>query len=578
LTVTGQGPYDGVDDTLVGIVNDSAKPVTSVALSSDSDIFGFDGDGIDTYGAPGNSHDTTGYGGPDAYFTNINAFQTTGTVNFVTPLPADGGTTYFGLENAVSDATSCQDAINGSVKDATDGPNIYATFTPNNGLTIQQAAQLCGLQNFDWSQQVTQLPDPSPFFAINAGGALIPNGTSPVRLTSLNVPFYDPPQGGGYTYYRNNNYPFYYNVTTQLPGFQVGGTTMTFQDEPKNPCLPGGAGVHTDLCAGGEAPAGSHESFATQLAGVNSDGSATDLGIGFTWTSNYNGTTGQASLAVGNRTGRAVGTGGAVGTGTGGVTITSVEPDTTYSYDGIAVTGINGAPSGPAASRLVYSGAQALPEGARDTLSAQLTTIDSAPIQGHLVRLTLGAGRKARSCTGVSDKSGTASCEVYVRQPLGPTAVTAAFAGNTSYLASGATGKVIVFAYTRHGTFVVGNESAGDLLPGPSVTFWGPQWAQRNQLSGGSAPTAFDGFEESVAPPECSALHKWSARPSAMRGPWRQRLHVPAYTAVIVSSSITAHRWFISGNMVDVVIVAVTPRHGFSRFSPRTGTIVAALC
>ena len=46
-------PYDTVDDTLVGIVNNTAKPVYAVQLSGEStgtDLFGFDGDGICTYG------------------------------------------------------------------------------------------------------------------------------------------------------------------------------------------------------------------------------------------------------------------------------------------------------------------------------------------------------------------------------------------------------------------------------------------------------------------------------------------------------------------------------------------------
>ncbi len=102
ITTTGQGPYEGADDTLVGVVNNSTVPIKSLVLLSQFNIFGFDGDGINIYGAPGNAMDNTGYGGPNAYFTNINAATTMGTVNFIVPVAPKGGTTYFSLENALN--------------------------------------------------------------------------------------------------------------------------------------------------------------------------------------------------------------------------------------------------------------------------------------------------------------------------------------------------------------------------------------------------------------------------------------------------------------------------------------------
>ncbi len=41
-----EGPYDGSDDTLVGIVDDSSRAVSQITLSSENEIFGFDGDGM----------------------------------------------------------------------------------------------------------------------------------------------------------------------------------------------------------------------------------------------------------------------------------------------------------------------------------------------------------------------------------------------------------------------------------------------------------------------------------------------------------------------------------------------------
>ena len=95
------GTYDGSDDTLIGIINNSSSSLSSINLSSSTDIFGFDGDGIDTFGVTGNSKDTSGYGGPDTFFSGINAFATAGTVDFVTPLAAGGGNTFFSLEEAL---------------------------------------------------------------------------------------------------------------------------------------------------------------------------------------------------------------------------------------------------------------------------------------------------------------------------------------------------------------------------------------------------------------------------------------------------------------------------------------------
>src|SRR5438876_782339 len=51
--VGGQGPYDGLEDTLLGVVNNSGVPQASIHISSTNlTIFGFDGDGIQTLGSP----------------------------------------------------------------------------------------------------------------------------------------------------------------------------------------------------------------------------------------------------------------------------------------------------------------------------------------------------------------------------------------------------------------------------------------------------------------------------------------------------------------------------------------------
>src|SRR5947207_11314105 len=57
VSLTGQGPYDGSDDTLVGVVNNSNLPVTAVGIQSGLAIFEFDGDGLTTFGIAGNALD-----------------------------------------------------------------------------------------------------------------------------------------------------------------------------------------------------------------------------------------------------------------------------------------------------------------------------------------------------------------------------------------------------------------------------------------------------------------------------------------------------------------------------------------
>ena len=120
-------PYDGADDQLVGVINNDTKLIIGgITLSGPSGLFGFDGDGICTYG-PGNpfgnavatpagslGYCTPGqidgdestvvgndYQGSDNSspnsFNPINAGLDTGTVTFTNPL-ANGQSTFFSLE------------------------------------------------------------------------------------------------------------------------------------------------------------------------------------------------------------------------------------------------------------------------------------------------------------------------------------------------------------------------------------------------------------------------------------------------------------------------------------------------
>src|SRR6185437_858470 len=51
IAVVNASPYDGADDNYIGFQNNSSASVSSIALNGNgTDIFGFEGDGIDAYG------------------------------------------------------------------------------------------------------------------------------------------------------------------------------------------------------------------------------------------------------------------------------------------------------------------------------------------------------------------------------------------------------------------------------------------------------------------------------------------------------------------------------------------------
>jgi hypothetical protein len=113
--------YDsGGDDNLIGILNNSGAPITSITLTSSTDaIFAFDFDGIcgdingsQTTTAPGytfvgggnpcvNSTDPSGYGGPYTLATATNVSDMTGTITFGNGGIGNGGSSFFALEGPV---------------------------------------------------------------------------------------------------------------------------------------------------------------------------------------------------------------------------------------------------------------------------------------------------------------------------------------------------------------------------------------------------------------------------------------------------------------------------------------------
>jgi hypothetical protein len=120
-TVPNSNPYDGSDDNLVGIVNNSGSTITQLSFIGSGNgggLFAFDGDGLQFYNpAAGGAPDGSGYGGRVSStanfdltgatdsFTNIHTttvFDDSGTVVFGAGGIPNGGSAYFSLESAPS--------------------------------------------------------------------------------------------------------------------------------------------------------------------------------------------------------------------------------------------------------------------------------------------------------------------------------------------------------------------------------------------------------------------------------------------------------------------------------------------
>jgi hypothetical protein len=114
ITYPASTPYDGSDDMMIGVVNNTASTLNSLVFSGSGNgggAFMFDGDGACAYG-PSCNHPALGsyvsvWGdngywdqGSGVWFTNVNAAEDTGTINFFGGI-APGGSAWFSLESAV---------------------------------------------------------------------------------------------------------------------------------------------------------------------------------------------------------------------------------------------------------------------------------------------------------------------------------------------------------------------------------------------------------------------------------------------------------------------------------------------
>lgn len=178
-TDPGQPPFDGIEDTLVGVQNNAkvAIPSTTITGTTSPPIFGFDGDGLCagyTPGPTGCPFGLTGYEGPGTSFTGISADQNTGTVVFTGGL-APGASAYFSLEGAL-DASSISlpptisltpltatnpigtsHTVTATILDSGGNPQAGLTVTfsvisgPNTGVTGTAVTDASGIATFTYT-------------------------------------------------------------------------------------------------------------------------------------------------------------------------------------------------------------------------------------------------------------------------------------------------------------------------------------------------------------------------------------------------------------------------------------------
>src|SRR5213594_3604764 len=98
------GPYDGGDDTLVGVVNQSRTPVDAITVTGPGSGLGaLDGDGLCTFGIAGCPFGPTGYEGPKMSLVTDPAQPDSAEVDFTGGL-GSGSTAFFSLEGALATA------------------------------------------------------------------------------------------------------------------------------------------------------------------------------------------------------------------------------------------------------------------------------------------------------------------------------------------------------------------------------------------------------------------------------------------------------------------------------------------
>ena len=148
------GPFDGNDDTLVGIINDSTSAVDAVTVSGPgSDLSGFDGDGICSgdygtwNGSAGCPYGPTGYEGPGTSFVTDPSLPDSAEIDFTGGL-APGKSAYFSLEGALTSAELT--AREGGLTCGDNASKYRTTVSENAGVVLALPELFTDTVTADW--------------------------------------------------------------------------------------------------------------------------------------------------------------------------------------------------------------------------------------------------------------------------------------------------------------------------------------------------------------------------------------------------------------------------------------------
>ncbi len=421
LTDSSQPPFDTppVEDTLIGVLNESGFPIPSLTLASTDDAFGFDGDGIcsasTTPEAPGCRFATTssGYEGPDNTFSVVD--DNHGTVNFTGGGLPSGQSTYFGLEgNVTPQSLEFPLAAQPVAVTATEGHSFsgpVATFVDSDASDPNDSAAN-DTATIDWGDGTTS----AGTITANGGGHFTVSGTHTYAdegSPTIKVSVSDPDDPGG-------------PAKTSAPATVLDAALAATNGTPLS-------GIEAQVTRGTVATFTDGNPGATS-ADFTSGGGSTTINWG----------DGQSSAGTVTRT------------GPGQFTVTGSHA---YAHGGNFTIGVqivdDGGSTATAAdsasivipTTLTYTGGTTGDFDDPATLAARLTDSNyGTPIANQPISLRLDS---QSACTATTDANGVGQCSVIPAEPAGTVQVTGTFAGTPLFLPSSAT---VNFAVTKEET------------------------------------------------------------------------------------------------------------------------------